>query len=166
MNKLENYLDNTKFIYKDLNYRDFGYDDKGLFNDELNFLLENVYNIPLINSERKRIKQQEWTEDIRDRFNNKCVISGDDGSYLEACHLLEVKDCEDYNINNGILLTRNLHAQFDNQEFGINPQTYCIEIKDNVSGDILKYNRKKLNLPKNYIFQQYLEKRYKYYQKN
>lgn len=165
MNKLEKYLDEVKCIYGDLKYSDFDFDDEEIFNDELFFLLENVYEIPVINNVRKRLKQQEWAENIREIFNNKCVISGDEGSYLEACHLKEVKDGEDYSEDNGILLTRNLHAQFDNHEFGINPQTYCIEIKDNVKGDILKYQGKILDLPKRFSFQQYLEGRYKCYQK-
>lgn len=166
MSLLENFLDNVNEIYKDLNYKDFGYDDEEIFDDELNFLLENVYNIKVLKSKRKRLRQQEWANKIRMKFNNSCVISGVNESYLESCHLVEVKDCEDYNENNGILLTKNLHTQFDNQEFGINPNNYCIEIKENTKGDIYQYNGKKLNLPNNYIYKSYLEERYNQFLKN
>lgn len=160
MMELETYLDNNKIIYEDLDYKNFNFFDKEIFEDELTFLLENVYDIKILESDRKRIKQKDWALDIKSRFNNKCVITKVSESYLEACHLLEINEKENYDLDNGILLTKNLHTQFDNHEFGINPYTYCIEVKEGVSGDIFKYKGDKLDLPTNYNFKKYLEKRY------
>ncbi|ADO67066.1 hypothetical protein crov033 [Cafeteria roenbergensis virus] len=70
MNLLEKFLDNTTEIYKDLNHKDFEY-DKDIFDDELNFLLENVYDIKVLKSERKRLRQYEWALKIVININKK-----------------------------------------------------------------------------------------------
>jgi hypothetical protein len=166
---LENFLDEvqrtTQKITNDLNYLDFGYEDEEIFNDDLIFLLENAYNIKMENLSRERI-DNDWNKKIRERFTNKCVVSGSICSdYLEACHLIELRDKENYDLDNGILLTSNLHKQFDNNKWCINPETYCVKVKEGVIGDILKYNGKKLDLPKTYLFKYYLKERYKKFEK-
>jgi len=165
MSLLEKYLDTQTSIVNDLDYNNFKFDDKELFEDELTFLLDNIYQIKIYDSERQRNKQKEWANKIKQLFNNKCVVSNDTANYLEACHLMEIKDKENYDLDNGIILTKNLHYQFDNNEWCINPFTYEVEVKNNVIGDISGYQGKKLDLPKNYKFMTFLKYRYDQFKK-
>lgn len=79
--------------------------------------------------------QTTFRKELLKKFNNKCVVSEINCvDELEAAHL--VPFCEDnkLDINNGLILTRNLHATFDKYHWSINPNTLLIEIKE----DILK----------------------------
>jgi len=61
MNKLEIYLDkyNNQKINKDefYDYKKFDYIDESIFNYHLTFLLENCYNIKIIDNSRYRLNQ-------------------------------------------------------------------------------------------------------------
>ena len=60
---LENYLDkfNNNKINKDIyeNYELFGYYNRDIFVDDLDFLLKYVYNIDLIDNKNTRLNQKE-----------------------------------------------------------------------------------------------------------
>lgn len=139
------------------------YDDEEIYNDDLNFLLNNVYEKREIGETVKRIQQQEWRKKLINKYK-KCVVSGEEcEDYLEACHIMEVCDKPNYEIENGIVLTSNLHKQFDKNRWCINPNTLKIEIKKGVMGDIVKYDGKKLDLEMSYYLKYFLEKRYNKY---
>ena len=156
MNKLELYLDknDNKEIIKDeiYDYKKFNYNDEIIFNNHLNFLLENIYNIKIIENDKSRVRlsQKEFRKELLKKFN-KCIITNEDCiEELEACHLIPINEKESYNINNGIILTSNLHKTFDKYLWSINPNTLKIEINNNKNvGYIKKYVGNKVNIKLN-----------------
>jgi hypothetical protein len=74
-------------------YKDFGYEDDELYQIDLEFMLNNIYTIkiietPVLEIRKKRINQSEFRKNIIERFNNKCIITGNDCiDELEACHI-------------------------------------------------------------------------------
>ena len=156
MNKLELYLDknDNKEIIKDeiYDYKKFNYNDEIIFNNHLNFLLENIYNIKIIENDKSRVRlsQKEFRKELLKKFN-KCIITNEDCiEELEACHLIPINEKESYNINNGIILTSNLHKTFDKYLWSINPNTLTIEINNNKNvGNIKKYVGNKVNIKLN-----------------
>lgn len=82
-----------------------------------------------INTEIRPI-QKIFSDKVKKRYNNTCVISGDT-NFIDACHLLEFKDSKlenDENEFNGILLTKTLHDAFDKNFFIIEHSTCCVKI--------------------------------------
>lgn len=154
MTLLEDYLDNyenkelSSSIYK--MYKDFNYEDDELYQIDLEFMLNNIYNIkiieePILEIRKKRINQSEFRKKIIERFNNKCIITGNDCiDELEACHIIPVATNDDYSIDNGLLLEKNIHCTFDKYLWAINPDTFRIESKN--IGTIKKYQNVQLQL--------------------
>jgi predicted restriction endonuclease len=153
MTKLEDYLDkiNNKELEDSIfnKYKDFDYDDEDIFHIDLEFLINNVYNIKLVDSNLKRMGQQEFRQKVLDLYGSKCIVSGNDCTpELEAAHIIPFSQQQTYNLNNSLLLERNLHSTFDKYLWSINPETFMIEVKDNC-GSIKKYEGNKLNLNDN-----------------
>ena len=152
MNKLEHYLDtfDNKELSKDIfnlsNY--FGYKNDDEYNHHLKFMLDNLYNIKLVESKRVRLNQKQFREELIKKFNGECLITGEDCSTeLEACHIIPVAKDESYDIDNGLLLMSNLHKTFDKYLWSINPDTLIIETKtDKNIGTIKKYVGEKAKL--------------------
>lgn len=155
INKLENFLDNldNQEIAKTLleNYEQFDYDNEYLFNLHLQFLLENCYNIKLIENKRKRLNQKEFRKLLFKKFNGQCIVSHNDCEHeLKAAHIVPIADGESYDIDNGLLLTSTLHDTMDKFLWAINPETLQIEIKENKNvGQIKNYNGQKIKLKLN-----------------
>lgn len=150
MTLLENYLDihhNKKLdssIYS--MYKKFDYDDEEIYNIDLEFMLKNIYNIEIIESRLKRIGQQEFKSKIEELYDYKCIVMGTACiNELQACHIVPVSHVEDYSLNNGLLLTSNIHKTFDDYLWSINPDTFKIECIE-ASGTIEKYNGNQLDL--------------------
>lgn len=152
MTKLEDFLDNydnhelSSNIF--LRYKEFNYDDDELFQIDLEFLLNNIYNIKIVDNKTKRMGQEEFRNKLIERFNNRCIVSGNDCiDELEACHIIPVATNEDYSLENGLLLERNIHNTFDKYYWSINPDTFQIEILNDINiGSIRKYQNIKLSL--------------------
>ena len=147
MTKLEEYLDkitNTELedcIFS--RYKDFDYDDEDIFQIDLEFLLNNIYDIKIVESKQKRLGQQEFRQKVLELYDSKCIISKNDCiTELEACHIIPISTEEDYSLNNSLLLEHNIHSTFDKYLWSINPDTFIIEVKDNC-GSIKKYEGKK-----------------------
>ena len=150
MTKLEDYLDkiNNKELEDSIfnKYKDFDYDDENIFQIDLEFLLNNIYNIKLVDTKQKRMGQQEFRQKVLELYGSKCIVSENDcPAELEACHIIPVATEENYSLNNSLLLERNIHSTFDKYLWSINPETFTIEVKDNC-GSIKKYEGNKLNL--------------------
>lgn len=77
MQTLEDYLDkyeNNKIDESILTkYKDFDYDNQELFKIDLFFLLENIYNISLIENSRKRLSQDEFRNNIMEKFDKNVL---------------------------------------------------------------------------------------------
>jgi len=150
MTKLEEYLDkiNNKELEDSIfnKYKEFDYDDEDIFQIDLEFLLNNIYNIKLIDTKLKRMGQQEFRQKVLKLYGGKCIVSGNDcPTELEAAHIIPVSIEENYSLSNSLLLERNIHSTFDKYLWSINPDTFMIEVKYNC-GSIKKYEGKILNL--------------------
>ena len=146
MSSIETYLDNltTNKIPNNIfsSYSYFGYEYDEVFKIDLILLLDHIYtNISFVSDKKVRLEQTEFKKNLLNLYDNKCVISNNDNEdELEACHIIPVSENGDYSNNNGLILTRNLHATFDNFKWSINPNTMEIEINLNIkSGSIKEY---------------------------
>lgn len=73
----------------------------------------------------QRVYQNTFRKLIIER-DKKCIVSGANKSICEACHIIPYCDSDDihiYDVNNGILLNRNIHKLFDEHLVTINPDT-------------------------------------------
>jgi predicted restriction endonuclease len=166
MNNLEQYLDNydnkelTNEIYN--MYKFFLYKNEDLYLYHLKFLLENIYSIKIIEYKRKRLNQKEFRNQILQKFNNTCIISGvtciDE---LTAAHIIPINEIENYDIDNGLLLLENLHKTYDKYYWSINPDLLQIEINNNINvGTIKQYNNLKITLQMNNMLYSNLKTHY------
>ena len=155
MEKLELLLDN--YDGKDMdgslisNYENFGYENDAIFQHHLKFMLENCYDIRIVEKKRKRLSQTEFREQLLERYNGKCVVSGNDCTIeLTAAHIVPISIEETYDIDNGLILTETLHKTFDKYLWSIEPETQKIVIcKDKNVGQIKKYVGMKINITMN-----------------
>lgn len=157
MNKLEEFLDcydNMSICSNMLSdYTKFGYNNSDLFHYHLQFLLENCYNINIITNKNIRLNQSEFRKLILEKYNNMCIVSNNDCiAELTAAHIIPVSEENNYDVDNGLLLTETLHKTFDKYYWSINPSTMKIEINENINvGQIKQYNMMKLQLDINSI---------------
>lgn len=94
--------------------------------------------------------------DVKQRYDNKCIISNCPLYVCQICHIKTFAECsydEKYDVNNGIILRNDLHCLFDRHMLKINPNTLCIELDKNILSDITmieyhKYNNMKVNIHK------------------
>jgi alpha-N-acetylglucosamine transferase len=99
--------------------------------------------------------QNLYRDEIIKRFNN-CIVSNMHYHVCEAAHIIpfsesNYENC--YDIDNGLLLNSILHKLFDNYDWSINPETYCIEIFNKTPDiyNIMKeYNGKYINILNKY----------------
>lgn len=156
MTTIEQYFDNlnnNKLPNNILSsYKYFGYEYQEIFNIDLKLLLDEVYkNISLVNDKKIRLEQSEFRNNLLKLYNNKCIITDNDNDdEIEACHIIPVAEDGDYSNDNGLILTRNLHATFDKFKWSINPDTMKIEINPNVkSGSIKEYVNNEIKIKLN-----------------
>jgi len=158
-NILNNHTNNVINISVFNDYKKFNYDSKELLEIDLDFLTKNIYDITLSEPKVARLSQKDFRKELLKKYG-KCIVS-DNTCYdeLEACHLIEVKDDGNYDINNGIILEANLHKTFDKNIWCINPYTKMIEVKTNSNSSINKYKNKILDIDDDIFLN--LEERYK-----
>lgn len=162
---LESYLDSydngeiDNNIFKQ--YDKFNYENEELYILHLNFMLNNLYNIKIVEPKRKRLNQKEFREEIINKYQ-QCVITGETClDELTAAHIVPVSTEENYDIDNGLLLSENLHKTFDKYKWSINPETLKVEIKKEINvGTIKKYEGKILEIKINWNMKQYLQQHY------
>ena len=172
MNELDKSLsiiDNNsqEIIIKDFldNYQKYNYDDESEMELDLNILLKVKYkNIKRVEerTELDRKFQKRFKKDLLERYNNKCIISNNDcKDELEAAHIIAVSEHGSYDVDNGLLLSSNLHKTFDKYYWSINPNTLVIEIKENTNvGSITKYKGIKIDIELNHTILKNLEYHY------
>jgi predicted restriction endonuclease len=154
---IETYLDNLTDnklptnIFHSHEY--FGYEYEEVFKYDLTLLLNCLYpSVSFVGDKKVRLEQKEFKVNLLKLYNGKCIISGINNiSELNACHIIPVKDDGDYSNNNGLLMTCNLHATFDNFEWSINPKTLKIEINSelNINSTFKEFTGKTVNLNMN-----------------
>lgn len=166
MNVLEEYLDNcdnttiNKDIYND--FKLFNYTNEKLYNKHLHFMLSNLYNIQITDVRPIRLNQNEFKTNLLNKFNNMCCITNETClAELSGAHIVPIKDEENYDVDNGLLLSENLHRTFDKLYWSINPYTNIIETLTNINtGTISKYNNTKFNHMINNNMKKYLLNHY------
>ena len=131
-------------------HKKFQYVDEEEMSLDLDILLKLKYTnfTEEIQTEerKKRTKQEKFRDDLL-KLYGCCVVSGSDCKIeLEAAHIIPVSENGIYENSNGIILKSNLHKTFDDYLWSINPDTFCIEIKDCEVGEIAKYVNKKLDV--------------------
>lgn len=86
---------------------------------------------------------------------NVCQITGVTHQRCQAVHILPYNLCQNFDINNGLILRADLHMAFDNNTMLINPDTSIVTLEN----DIENISGKKINLTEGnrlYLRQRYL----------
>jgi hypothetical protein len=79
---------------------------------------------------RERRGQQKFRNILRDRYGNRCLISGCTiMDIVEAAHIKPYRRDEDNNASNGLLLRTDLHTLYDLHLLGIEPGTLTVRLK-------------------------------------
>lgn len=126
--------------------------------EDIYLILEIEFNVQIKDKINKELKNKrcdkEFRKSVKERYNNKCIITGYDVAVCDVAHIVEYSKCltydEKYDINNGVLLCKNMHALFDKYYFSINPETLIIEVnktKENVG--LLEYDNKPVYIDDN-----------------
>jgi hypothetical protein len=131
--------------------------------EEIDILFDNIRQRKKTLSSNRNNNQPKFNFDVFKYYQNQCAIC-DINYFLEAAHIIPVKNRGADNKKNGIILCKNHHKAFDDMFFKINYQNYNIEIlKENkVSLKILRDN---INHLTNKPGSMFLEWRYKNYKK-
>jgi hypothetical protein len=117
-----------------------------------------VYEYKKTEEKEKRLDQQSFRDDLIKRYKG-CIITGVSEYVCEACHIIPHSECNDkdkYNVDNGLLLRRDLHSLFDKGLLKINPNTNKLLLDDKILNDnnmkeYYQYNNKKINIHINSI---------------
>ena len=152
MNELEEYLLTNNTVNEN-NYKQFNYDSYEEFKIDLDFLLSNIYSdIHIINfqTREQRLDQDSFRKELIKKYN-RCVISDSIDIECEACHIIPYSICKNFDIDNGLLLSSDLHKTFDKYCWSINPKTLKVEINKNINdcGKIKNYEDTTVNIKLN-----------------
>ena len=152
MNELEEYLLTNNTVNEN-NYKQFNYDSYEEFKIDLDFLLSNIYSdIHIINfqTREQRLDQDSFRKELIKKYN-RCIISNSINIECEACHIIPYSICKNFDIDNGLLLSSDLHKTFDKYCWSINPKTLKVEINKNINdcGKIKNYEDTTVNIKLN-----------------
>ena len=109
--------------------------------------------------------QTKFRNDIIKRYK-KCIISGNHPDICQASHIIPYSNSDllnKYDIDNGLLLSSELHTLFDRKDLIINPETLIVKINEKylTNNNILNiYNGKKINVELNSKTIEYLKRYY------
>ena len=121
----------------------------------LSLYFENNYDyIYEETSEKKNRRfQDRFRRELIERYET-CIITGISYKSCEAAHIIPYSKCSSsskYDVNNGLLICKNLHPLFDNdsKELKIDPETLLIKLSDTILNDpdyeeYHKYHNKKI----------------------
>jgi ParB/RepB/Spo0J family partition protein len=71
--------------------------------------------------------QSEYRTKLVERFNY-CIISNLHPNLCEACHIIPFSECENFDVENGLLLNPILHKLFDGYQFSIEPNNLIVKV--------------------------------------
>lgn len=173
INVIEKYLDELVEIKSDIYNTEFEYGDST--NDSydtlkefyLEFMLNNLYQDKLTTTKKHRLNQREFREELLKKYKG-CIVTGETCEVeLTAAHIVPVSENDNYDIDNGLLLSENLHRTFDHYLWSINPKTMTIETKSGKNaGHIEKYKNHKINLEPTTTLYKNLSKHHSNFLKN
>ena len=132
------------------NYEQFNYNNYEELKLDLDFLLTNIYptiHIIKLLPKEQRLDQDSFRKELIKKYN-KCIISDSIDIECEACHIIPYSICKNFDIDNGLLLSSDLHKTFDKYLWSINPNTLTVKINKNINdcGKIKKYEDTKVNI--------------------
>jgi len=146
--------DETKYnqifcdIYK--NYKQYNYITSEYCKNYLLTVFSELYDIEIdlnvIHEMEKKetndrgYHQTEFRDSVVERFDS-CIITNIHKDSCDAAHIYDLKYnplC--YDVNNGLLLSKTLHTEFDSLKWCINPYTYKIVIVDEYKNSNLGIN--------------------------
>jgi predicted restriction endonuclease len=153
MNRVDNYLyclKKTYIIKSDLlgKYKQFDYEDEDDMELDLDLLLSVKYNnIKVSELKEERCEQTKFRKELLKLYSECIVTKNNCDTELDAAHIKPHSEGGKYHINNGLILSTNLHRTFDKYLWSINPDTLIIECnKNRNTGSIKMYENKKINL--------------------
>lgn len=141
-----------------VNYKQYDIEDREYCKNYLLIIFNEIFDYEIdlnkINDLLKknnddiiRLEQQNFRQKLIDKYKC-CVITGENAIGCDAAHIKDLNfDPINYDLNNGLLLNKTLHAYFDNYVWSINPVTLNIEIAKNyLTPDyiIYQYNGKNM----------------------
>ena len=173
-----NNIDNVKNKIKEANkdnldelYEELSKNTKMISNINLwfNIFHDYTYVKKVKTEEREKRSDTKFRKLVKERYNNCCMITQKIPEVCEVAHIYPHSESnlnDKYDIDNGILLCKDLHTLFDHSQFHmkINPDTHSIELSEYIMNNFSmseyhKYNNKKINLTQNNI--KYLKMKYK-----
>lgn len=77
----------------------------------------------------KRTEQYKFKEKLIEKYNN-CVITNDNTYFCQGCHIIPFSESKNFDINNGLLLSMNIHKMFDDHLVTIDSITKMVQFKD------------------------------------
>jgi predicted restriction endonuclease len=110
-------IDLTRDIYK--SYTDFAYTDHNLFKIDVDYYLE-MYQLNLTESKKIRSNQEKFRDELIKKYNH-CVVTDTDPEECDAAHIVPLSESNNYDVDNGLLLTKSLHETFDKYYWCIDP---------------------------------------------
>ena len=95
-----------------------------------------------------RQEQPAFREGVKELYNSKCAITGCTAQdALEAAHVIPVSEGGSYDLDNGILLRRDIHRLFDLNLVAIDPECLEVHIADEIGDDYNQYAGSVVYLP-------------------
>jgi superfamily II DNA or RNA helicase len=97
-------------------------------------------------------EQQKFKNNLMKLYDGKCIITGSIKP-LEGAHIIPYSECNNFKIDNGLLLKSDIHTLFDNFDISINPNTMKVELTEEMKNDeeCKKYHNKKIIIDNKYI---------------
>jgi len=122
--------------------------------EEIEFALYDLFNYEISREvydiREKRIKQEQFHKEIQER-DKQCIVTKRFNKVCQSCHIIPFSICSNeqkYDIDNGLLLSADIHILFDKYLFSINPITSLIVMSDELqqNNDYKQYNNQKIKL--------------------
>jgi predicted restriction endonuclease len=117
----------------------------------------DLYNyIPLKTEEKEiRVGQALFRQQQIERYG-ECIVSGKDVMVCDAAHIIPYCECNGanmYDVDNGLLLAKEIHELFDQKLLIINPNTQKVELDQKILNtermkEFWQYHNKKITLNK------------------
>ena len=83
---------------------------------------------------RDSTSQKAFKDELLKLYNNKCIITASTKP-LEGAHIIPYSECNNFKMNNGLLLRNDIHALFDDFDITINPDTMKVELSKELQTD-------------------------------
>jgi len=130
------------------------------------YLLNNYdYDIEETKEEHEARRDYKFKKCVKERYDECCIITGNEIEMCDIAHIVPFSkgtEYEKYDVNNGIILSSELHKLFDKKILKINQETLMIEIApeklQNTKNSYNKFHNTKLRCDLNAQTKEYLRR--------